>query len=84
MSKRLPEHLKEHYLSESLETERLNELHNLLRGDTIPKRSIKSRELRLRFYVGVCAVAAIIALVAIPLSYELRSAKPRPSLDRTR
>ena len=71
MSKRLQEHLQEHYLSESLTTERLDELHDLLRGGTIPNRSIKSREVRLRIYVGVCAAAAIIALVAIPLSYEL-------------
>lgn len=71
MSRGLREYLKEHYLSESLATERLNELHDVLRGDGIPQRSIKSREVRLRFYVRVAAVAASLALVAIPLSYEL-------------
>lgn len=71
MAKNLREHLKEHYFSESLATAQLTELHDLLRNDDTLDRSFKNQKVRLRFYVRMCSVAAILALAAIPFSYEL-------------
>ncbi len=71
MKKDLREHIREHYLSESLSAEQLTELHDLLCSDTPLERLPRSQKARLPFYVRMFAVAAMLALAAIPFSYEL-------------
>lgn len=79
MEKELREHIREHYLSESLSAAQLTELEDVLRGDRPMEHSPKSPNARLPFYL--LAVAAMLALAAIPFSYELGKQVGKSSVE---
>ena len=71
MEKNLQEHIREHYLSVSLSAKQLEELSDHLYCDRSLEQSYTSHNTRLQFYMRVLAVAALLAIAALPWSYHL-------------
>ncbi len=81
MSKGLRQHIKDHYASESLAPATLEKLCRLSDGDDPSQQSTTGRNRRVRLFAAMCASAAIVALLAIPLSYQLGKSAGQPQVN---
>ena len=80
MCKGLRQHIKDHYASESLAPATLEKLYKRLDGDSPSQQSTTGRDRRVRVFAAMCASAAIVALLAIPLSYQLGKSAGQPQV----
>ncbi len=83
MSKGLRQHLKDHYASESLAPATLGKLCGLLDADGPSRQVSTGRNRRIRLFAAMGASAAIVALLTIPLSYQLGKSAGQPQVNPT-